>query len=106
MGGRLGGEQNNSYGEAMALLQVLRFAPLQSNLTVYIDNAGVIDRWEHITGHGSGRLKRGGRAIWNRIYMLNRARQGSGVSTEVRWVHSHVEGGSARVLRCACAYYI
>ena len=50
-------------------------------------------------GHGSGRLKRGGRAIWNRIYnvMLNRAKQGSGVSTEVRWAHSHVEEEDRRV---------
>ena len=54
--GRLEGGQNNSYGEAMALLQVLRLTPLQSDLTVFIDNSGVIDRWESMIGHGSERL--------------------------------------------------
>ena len=99
MWGRLQGEQNNSHGEAMALLQVLRHTPLQSGLTVMIDNTGVIDRWGSMIGHGSERLKRGGRAMWSRIFMLMRARNKAGSRTEIEWIHSHVEEEERRVRR-------
>ena len=100
MWGRLDGEQNNSYAEAMALLQVLRAAPLGSNLWVYVDNTGVIENWMGREGYG-GRLTQGARAIWNRIYMLAQAREEKGSSTELRWIHSHVEQEERRVRKGA-----
>ena len=83
----------------MALLQVLRHTPLRSGLTVLIDNTGVIDRWGSMTGHGAERLKRGGRAMWSRIFMLMRERNKVGSRTEVQWIHSHVEEEERRVRR-------
>ena len=63
------------HAEVMALLQVLRTAPLDSNPTVYIDNTGVIENWMGREGYG-GRLSQGARAIiWNRIYMLSQTRE-------------------------------
>jgi len=92
MWSRLAGEQNNSYGEAMAFLQVLRHAHIKDTVDVFIDNLGVIQRWDGLQGHGiRGRVRGGGRTIWNRIYCLSRARREAGAVTRVHWVHSHVE---------------
>ena len=46
--GRLHGEQSSSITEAMALLQVLREVHLTHDVTVYIDNNGVLQ------GQGAG----------------------------------------------------
>ena len=87
MWGRLAGEQNNSYAEAMALLQVLRHAYIQDTVVVFIDNLGVIQRWDGLQGHDvRGRIGGGGRAIWNRIYCLARARREVSAVTRVHWV--------------------
>ena len=118
--GRLAGEQNNSYAEAMALLQAMRHVHIGDDMDVYIDNLGVIQRWDKLQGHDvRGRIGGGARAVWSRIQCLQQARNEAGARTEVHWVHSHVEdkerqerqpkggegGESGRVLRCACAWW-
>ena len=90
--GRLAGEQNNSYAEAMALLQALRHVHTGDDMDIYIDNLGVIQRWDGLQGHDvRGRIGGGARAIWSRILCLRQAREEAGARTEVHWVHSHVE---------------
>ena len=44
--GRLKGRQTNDLAEAAALLEVLRSHNTRQDLTIYIDNGGVVSRWE------------------------------------------------------------
>ena len=102
MWGRLDGEQNNSYAEAMALLQTLRFVHPDTPLEVYIDNYGVIQQWHGLELNCSrDRAKRGARAIWNRIHALKGERDRRGTDTVVRWVHSHVDDEDRRTRKKA-----
>ena len=95
--GRLDGEQNNSYAEAMALLQVLRWVQPSCHLQVYIDNLGVIQRWQGLRGDDPhSRAKWGCRAVWNRIHALMDCRERAGGSTELEWIHSHVDDEDRR----------
>ena len=76
----------------MALLQALRSIHTKTNCQVYIDNTGVIDtaakrRWDD----PNARLEQGGRAVWNRIEHLTRMRSEAGATTELQWIHSHVD---------------
>lgn len=95
--GRLHGEQSNSIAEAMALLQVLRGVHPTQDVTVYIDNNGVLQNWDRGRGDDPrGRLQQGGRAVWNRILGMKRYRADQGGATTLVWVHSHVDDKDRR----------
>ena len=95
--GRLHGEQSNSIAEAMALLQVLRGVHPSEDITVYIDNDGVILNWDKGRGDDPrGRLQQGGRAVWNRLMGIKRYRAEQGGATRLVWVHSHVDDKERR----------
>ena len=95
--GRLHGEQSNSIAEAMALLQVLRGVHPTQDVTVYIDNNGVLQNWDRGRGDDPrGRLQQGGRAVWNRILGMKRYRADQGGDTTLVWVHSHVDDNDRR----------
>jgi hypothetical protein len=92
LGGRLIGEQKNDMAEAMALLQSLRQIQLGTHANVYIDNLGVVQESEKkLDPHIRYRMNKSGRAIWNRIRALLRLRRSCGATTNIEWVHSHVD---------------
>ena len=90
--GRLQGLQSNDLGEAMTLLQGLRSIHPEQDCEIFIDNTGVVDTWDKDTlNNPRARLHSTGRALWNRIQLLKKARQRAGARTRVQWVHSHVD---------------
>ena len=117
--GRLTGHQNNYKAEARALLAALCSAPAVMPMHIYIDNLGVVQRWDKNKKEDTrGRAKDKARAIWNRIEHMRGYREAWGTKTRIAWVHSHVdedkekEGnekeekkaarGSHPPLQCAC----
>ena len=89
--GRLQGLQSNDLGEAMALLQGLRSIHPAQDCEMFIDNTGVADTWDKDTlNNPRARLHSTGRALWNRIQLLKKARQRAGARTWVRWCTHNV----------------
>ena len=90
--GRLAGEQNNYKAEAWALLDALASMHQTTDANIYIDNYAVVQRWAgDKRGHTRGRSKEPARAVWSRIDAIRAVRKQAGATTQVRWVHSHVE---------------
>jgi ribonuclease HI len=107
--GRLEGEQSNDLGEAMAVIQALQATHISDDATVYIDNTGVVlTTQKDTTDDPRARLKQGGRAIWNRIQLMTKAREVAGARTTFEWIHSHVDDPARRkwsqewIFPCAC----
>ena len=81
----------------MALLQVLRGVHPSEDITVYIDNDGVLLNWDKGRGDDPrGRLQQGGRAVWNRLMGIKRYRAEQGGATRLVWAHSHVDDKERR----------
>ena len=58
----------------------------------FIDNTGVVDTWDKDNLNiPRARLHSTGRAQWNRIQLLKKARERAGAEAWVQWVHSQVD---------------
>ncbi len=105
LNGRLAGAQNNDGAEAEAILQALLNTNPGENMSFFSDNQGCIRKWRKLGTEST--LKWGYRAIWNRIHKLKDLREANGTTTNMNWVHSHVDDEERRTQRtahmaCAC----
>jgi len=94
---KLKGEQNNDIAEAHAVLRALMAVNTHTDVNIYIDNLGVVQKAEGLADQGSRttcRSKLTGRSTWRRILSLMHHRNESGAHTNYVWIHSHVDDPS------------
>ena len=109
--GRVAGKQDNFYAESEALLQALLRVHTEDNVVIGCDNATCVNMCCQEEAHNqrtvADALSMPARCTWNRIWALIRHRAAKKASTQVHWVHSHVDVVERQVvtsadLTCMC----